>query len=150
MTDFGKFEHPQQIQLAFLTVNEFMRTHNGQKPRPWNRQDAEEFLKLAKEVAEKSMNGLEVNESLLKKFSFVCSGQLSPVCAAIGGLVGQEVLKACSGKFMPIRQWLHFDALECLPDEELSEEDCTPEGNRYDGQVAVFGKEFQKKVIMKL
>lgn len=26
--------------------------------------------------------------------------------------------QACSGKFMPIMQWLYFDALECLPEEK--------------------------------
>jgi ubiquitin-activating enzyme E1 len=33
----------------------------------------------------------------------------------IGGVVAQEVLKACSGKFTPIHQWLYFDAVEALP-----------------------------------
>lgn len=28
------------------------------------------------------------------------------------------VLQACSGKFTPFQQWLYFDALECLPEEE--------------------------------
>lgn len=39
-------------------------------------------------------------------------------------------LQACSGKFMPITQWLYFDALECLPEENkdglLTEENCSP------------------------
>ena len=54
-------------------------------------------------------------------------------------------MKACSGKFMPIRQWLYFDALECLPEDKsgLTEEVCKPTGSRYDGQVAVFGQDFQ-------
>lgn len=37
--------------------------------------------------------------------------------------------QACTGKFMPIMQWLYFDALECLPEAEetvLTEEDCAP------------------------
>ncbi len=33
----------------------------------------------------------------------------------IGGIVAQEVLKACSGKFTPIHQLFYFDALEALP-----------------------------------
>ena len=68
------------------------------------------------------------------------------MCAAIGGFVAQEVLKAVSGKFSPIQQWMHFDALECLPREDPTEEDCKPQGNRYDGQTAVFGRAFQEKV----
>lgn len=67
--------------------------------------------------------------------------------AVIGGIVAQEVMKACSGKFSPIYQWLYFDAIECLPKTQpLTEDDCIARGNRYDGQVAVFGNDFQNKL----
>jgi ubiquitin-activating enzyme E1 len=47
--------------------------------------------------------------------------------ALFGGLVAQEVLKACSGKFHPIHQFLYFDSLESLPDNVvLNEENCAP------------------------
>ena len=70
------------------------------------------------------------------------------MCVAMGGIVAQEVMKACSGKFIPIFQWLYFDALECLPEDcpVVTEESCAPTNFRYDGQVAVFGKEFQQKL----
>ena len=29
--------------------------------------------------------------------------------AVLGGIAAQEVLKACSGKFMPLKQWFMFD-----------------------------------------
>lgn len=101
-----------------------------------------------------------------------------------------EIFQACSGKFTPLRQWLYFDALECLPLEEdgvvLTEDACAPVSNnqahsqylentkvsfrivseerthlhlirwslssvlqrdsRYDGQIAVFGSDFQDKL----
>lgn len=43
-------------------------------------------------------------------------------------------VQACSGKFTPLKQWLYFDALECLPEQEdsnsgLTEEDCAPVSN---------------------
>lgn len=70
------------------------------------------------------------------------------MAAAIGGIAAQEVMKACSGKFMPIRQWFYFDARECLPPDTsgLTEESCQPSGSRYDGQIAIFGREFQEKL----
>ncbi len=40
------------------------------------------------------------------------SRRLSPVCAFLGGIAAQEAIKACSRKFMPIGQWLYFDAFE--------------------------------------
>jgi ubiquitin-activating enzyme E1 len=47
--------------------------------------------------------------------------------AVFGGLVAQEVLKACSGKFNPIQQYFYFDSLESLPDNvTLNEETCAP------------------------
>lgn len=76
----------------------------------------------------------------------MCSGDLCPINAALGGIVAQEVLKACSGKFSPIRQFFYFDAIECLPEEELTEEECAPIGSRYDAQIAIFGKTFQEKL----
>ncbi|KAJ2857614.1 E1 ubiquitin-activating protein, partial [Coemansia asiatica] len=67
--------------------------------------------------------------------------------AVLGGLVAQEVLKACTGKFTPIQNFLYFDALECLPvGFEPSEEDLAPAGSRYDGQIAVFGRKFQERI----
>ena len=44
----------------------------------------------------------------------------------------QEVMKASSGKFSPIYQWMYFDALECLPKDKtaLTEENCKPQGSR--------------------
>ena len=37
-------------------------------------------------------------------------------------------LQACSGKFTPLQQFMYFDALECLPEDEsvLTEEACKP------------------------
>merc|ERR1719312_1753781 len=73
-------------------------------------------------------------QAFVTQFAKLCGGELSPMCAAMGGIVAQEVIKACSGKFMPIFQWLYFDALECLPDDcsALSEESCAPTNSRYD------------------
>uniref|UniRef100_A0AAQ5Z4H0 E1 ubiquitin-activating enzyme n=1 Tax=Amphiprion ocellaris TaxID=80972 RepID=A0AAQ5Z4H0_AMPOC len=56
------------------------------------------------------------------------------------------LFQACTGKFMPIMQWLYFDALECLAEEEgvtLTKEECAPRNCRYDGQIAVFGTKLQ-------
>ena len=99
------------------------------------------LLELAKQL-----HGEEVtDEDFVLQFAKICAGDLNPMCAAIGGIVAQEVMKACSGKFMPIYQWLYFDAIECLPEDlsGLTEEACAPRNSRYDGQIAVFGQQFQ-------
>lgn len=89
----------------------------------------------------------DVDEKVLTELSYQASGNLAPVNAVIGGLVAQEVLKACSAKFHPIIQFTYFDSLESLPSTLPKEADCQPTGSRYDGQIAVFGKTFQEKIF---
>jgi len=89
----------------------------------------------------------DVDEKVLTELSYQASGNLAPVNAVIGGLVAQEVLKACSAKFHPVVQYTYFDSLESLPSTLPSEADCQPTGSRYDGQIAVFGKAFQEKIF---
>ncbi|XP_054859377.1 ubiquitin-like modifier-activating enzyme 1 [Eublepharis macularius] len=152
LTDFSKFDRPAQLHLGFQALHEFCKKH-GHFPKPRNQADAAEVLALTKELNEQaapSRKQEQLNEDILKELSFQATGDLAPVNAFIGGLAAQEVMKACSGKFMPITQWLYFDALECLPEENkdtlLTEENCSPKHCRYDGQMAVFGSDMQAKL----
>ncbi|KAM9342996.1 ubiquitin-like modifier-activating enzyme 1 isoform 1-T2 [Pholidichthys leucotaenia] len=151
MTDFGKFDHPGQLHLAFQALHVFQKKHS-RLPAPWSQTDGDELLTLAKGVNSTQTGSVKVeklDEALIKKFSFVSPGDLVPMAAFIGGQAAQEVMKAITGKFMPVRQWLYFDALECLAEEEgatLTEEQCAPRNCRYDGQIAVFGTEMQEKL----
>ncbi|XP_055705856.1 ubiquitin-like modifier-activating enzyme 1 [Phlebotomus papatasi] len=138
--DYGKFDHPRQIHVAFKALHEFLAQHQ-RMPTPWNDADAKTFLELAKQQGED-----DLNESLLMTFAKVCSGDLNPINASIGGIIAQEVMKACTGKFTPIYQYLYIDALECLTNLNPTEEDCKPIGSRYDRQIAVLGKTFQDKL----
>ena len=148
LTDFGKWDRPGLLHLAFQAMHHFKKEH-GRLPKPWSTDDAALFVTKAKELNASAKNPVEsLDEALLEQFSKICAGDLSPMAASIGGIVAQEVMKACSGKFMPIKQWLYFDALECLPEDKsgLTEAVCAPVGGRYDGQIAVFGKDFQEKM----
>lgn len=142
ITDFGKFDHPPTIHVAFDAFSAFVEK-NGRNPRPWNAEDAAEFLTIANELKGETV---ELKEDLVKLFSYTCAGDLNPINAALGGVIGQEVMKGCSGKFSPIYQYLYFDAVECIPEEPPTEEDCQPIGSRYDAQIAVFGRKFQDKL----
>jgi len=149
ITDFGKFDRPGQLHIAFQALDAY-KSKNNSLPRPRNKADADAFIAIAKEVnAASPAKQEELNENLMREFAASAMGDLVPINAVIGGITAQEVMKACSGKFTPINQWLYFDALECLPekaDEVLTEEDCKPVKSRYDGQTAVFGKAFQTKL----
>ncbi|KAF6719684.1 Ubiquitin-like modifier-activating enzyme 1 [Oryzias melastigma] len=148
LTDFAKFDRPGQLHVGFQAIHAFQKKHN-RLPAPWSMADGEELLNLAKEVNSAQTGSAkveELDEDLIKKVSFLAAGDLSPVNAFIGGVAAQEVMKACTGKFMPVMQWLYFDALECLSEDagvQLTEEECAPRNSRYDGQIAVFGTKLQ-------
>lgn len=148
-SDFAKMDRPAQLHIAFRALDEYRKHSGGQSPKPWSRSDAEQFLAIFSNILKTDYPELanSIDKSLIEKFSFICSGNVSPMQAVIGGVVAQEVLKACTGKFVPIRQWFYYDALECLPLDDLDEADCAPVGSRYDGQIAIFGKKFQEKVL---
>uniref|UniRef100_A0A452T4A0 Ubiquitin-like modifier-activating enzyme 1 n=1 Tax=Ursus maritimus TaxID=29073 RepID=A0A452T4A0_URSMA len=148
ITDFAKYSRPGQLHIGFQALHHFCAQH-GRAPRPHNEEDATELVTLAQAVNARALPAVQqdiLDEDLIRKLSYVAAGDLAPINAFIGGLAAQEVMKACSGKFMPVMQWLYFDALECLPEDKqaLTEDKCLP--NRYDGQVAVFGSDLQEKL----
>lgn len=140
ITDFAKFDRPATLHAGFQALWQF---HSEQQrfPRPRNAGDATILVSLAKKI------DADVDERVLTELSYQASGNLAPVNAVVGGLVAQEVLKACSAKFHPVIQFTYFDSLESLPSTLPSEADCQPTGSRYDGQIAVFGKTFQEKIF---
>lgn len=146
ISDFAKFDRPQQLHLGFQALHAFQLTHK-RLPNPMDDDDALVVLGAAKKFAEQESLEIELDEKLLKELSYQAQGDLNPMAAYFGGLVAQEVLKAVSGKFQPINQWMYFDSLESLPTStKRTAELCKPIGSRYDGQIAVFGTEYQNKI----
>lgn len=66
---------------------------------------------------------------------------LQPLCAFFGGVVAQEVVKF-TGKYSPLKQWLHLDAFEALPSPRPASDDCAPRQSRYDDLIAMYGAKF--------
>lgn len=147
ISDFAKFDRPQQLHVGVQALHAFAEGHNGEFPRPHHEADAAEVLKLAQGFAGQGEDKVELDEKLIKELSYQARGDLSPIAAFFGGMAAQEVLKSVSGKFHPIVQFLYFDSLESLPTSVTrSEEQCAPINSRYDGQIAVLGKEYQEKL----
>jgi ubiquitin-activating enzyme E1 len=146
ISDYAKFDRPQQLHVGFQTLHAFAEQH-GRLPRPHNEQDALIIIGAAQAFVKQEGLDVEIDEKLIRELSYQAQGDLSPMAAFFGGLAAQEVLKAVSGKFHPVHQWLYFDSLESLPSNfKRSEELCAPTNSRYDGQIAVFGREFQEKI----
>lgn len=146
ISDYAKFDRPHQLHIAFQALHKY-RQVNGRYPKPLDNDDAAEFIKLAQAGFKEAGYEGDINEDLLKELSYQAIGDLNPIAAFIGGITAQEVLKAVSGKFHPLKQWLYFDSLESLPANiKRTAENCRPLGSRYDGQIVVFGKDFQDKI----
>ncbi|KAK5078217.1 E1 ubiquitin-activating protein [Lithohypha guttulata] len=147
ISDFAKFDRPQQLHVGIQALHAFAEQNGGQMPRPHNDADAKTVLDLANKVAKEAGIEVEFDSKVITELSYQARGDLSPMAAFFGGLTAQEVLKAVSGKFTPVRQWMYFDSLESIPSSVArSEELCQPQNSRYDGQIAVFGREFQDKI----
>ncbi|KAG6300421.1 hypothetical protein E4U09_006893 [Claviceps aff. purpurea] len=146
MSDFAKFDRPQQLHLGFQALQAF-QILKGRLPNPMDDDDAAVVLGAAKKFAAEEKLQIEFDEKLLKELSYQARGDLSPMAAFFGGITAQEILKAVSGKFQPICQWMYFDSLESLPTSTKRSPDlCKATGSRYDGQIAVFGTEYQEKI----
>lgn len=143
--DLGKFGRPEQLHIAFRALREYQR-RNGRLPYLNNTSQSEEVYHIAVEINShaKTHNGLyveEVERSVVEKVALYSRAQISPMAAFWGGIVAQEIVKY-TGKYTPLRQWLHFDCFEIVP----TNADHTPLNSRYDDQVAIIGRELQHKL----
>ncbi len=150
VSDYVKESDNDTIHLAYQALCTY-HAANGRFPRPWSKPDALEFVENCKELNSSLPNPFQnLNEGLLMLFAGVCSGSLCPVQSIIGGLVAQEAIKACSGKFHPIKQYFYYDCRECLPSDYMNmfhdKENIEHDLHRYHSQENIFGKDFQKKL----
>ena len=138
------------IHVAFMALSEYEKSF-GQLPIAWDKEEADAFIKVAKDFNQSLMKPFEdLNEDILRLFSFVSRGNLCPLQSVIGGIVAQEVIKACSGKFHPILQSLYFDCREILPEnyfETMTQKQThLPTPNRYLSQISILGTDLQNKI----
>ncbi|XP_073297884.1 ubiquitin-activating enzyme E1 1-like [Primulina huaijiensis] len=147
LSDFSKFDRPPLLHLAFQALDKFIAEF-GRFPFAGSEQDAEKLIALVTDINSGQSDGRleEIDHKLLKNFAFGAKAVLNPMAAMFGGIVGQEVVKACSGKFHPLFQFFYFDSVESLPSEPLDPDDLKALNCRYDAQISVFGSKLQKKL----
>ena len=144
LSDFAKFDRPMQLHLGFQALHAY-RAEHGSLPAPSDAAAAAELLARAKAIGQAAGGEAaecEFSDRLLRNLASGSRGELSPMCAFFGGIVGQEVMKAASGKFTPVQQWMYFDAEESLPGggaDGLPAADTAARGNRHDAQACVLG-----------
>ncbi|KAH6837201.1 ubiquitin-activating enzyme 1 [Perilla frutescens var. hirtella] len=147
LSDFSKFDRPPLLHLAFQALDKFV-SESGRYPVAGSEEDAQKLISIASNMNEKLGDGKlnDINPKLLRHFAFGARAVLNPMAAMFGGIVGQEVVKACSGKFHPLFQFFYFDSEESLPTEPIDPSDFKPLNSRYDAQISVFGSKLQKKL----
>ncbi|KAG5567042.1 hypothetical protein RHGRI_002570 [Rhododendron griersonianum] len=147
LSDFSKFDRPPLLHLAFQALDKFISAL-GRFPVAGSEEDAKKLISMATCINDGLGDGKveDISPKLLRYFAFGARAVLNPMAAMFGGIVGQEVMKACSGKFHPLYQFFYFDSVESLPTEPLEPEDFRPLNSRYDAQISVFGLKLQKKL----
>lgn len=125
-----------QIHTAIRAMHQF---HEENKRYPETKDN-----EVICEIAGKLAAAAEVEDLNMDTVKAVCAysqASISPLCAFFGGIVAQEVVKA-TGKYTPLKQWMHYDIAECVPAEGNRElMNC-----RYDDYIRVFGREVQEKM----
>ncbi len=116
------------IMTAFSALDEFVRkygrlpskmsnSHRKNDGARHKRGDTERFLSLVRKLA-KENDGHSTNndewESLITQFAQTCRAKFTPVQSLSGALAAQEVLKAATGLYNPVHQFLLYDCDEVL------------------------------------
>lgn len=159
ITDMINWDRPQTLHMFMQALHIFTQ-HKHQKsdiksrinnndvnaiwdelPRSYNEDDYRTIQNIINNINTGNAN---LENDIIKKLSFTSAGKLCPIDSVIGSVTAQEVLKGCSNKFTPNRQWFYFDAFSVLPEDQPI--DTNPKNSRYDGQIAVFGSDYQKKL----
>ena len=66
---------------------------------------AEQLLKQV-DTTQLPMSVSSLDHTMLCQLSYTARGVMPPLCACVGGVVAQETLKALTGKYMPVNQWV--------------------------------------------
>ncbi|KAF6718153.1 SUMO-activating enzyme subunit 1 [Oryzias melastigma] len=95
------------LDYFLLQVLLKFRTDKGRDPDP---QSSEEDGELLRQIRSDVLDALGLSANLLNDdFISYCFSEMSPVCAVVGGVLGQEVVKALSQRDAPHRNFFFFD-----------------------------------------
>lgn len=103
LSDFSKFDRPPILHLTFQALDKFVSS-SGRFPVAGSEEDAQRLISLVTDMNNSQDAKVEIDHELIRNFSFGARAVLNPMAAMFGGIVGQEVVKACSGKFHPLYQ----------------------------------------------
>ena len=136
------------VMASFAALDRFAG-EKGRLPSASSEEDMVSFRALAEKAASSPDAVKDAAwSSIVGEFGRCAKAKLAPVQALCGAFGAQEVLKAASGLYNPIRQFLLYDCDELLQTvakgtgEEADEEGCYGAA----GQSYILGKPFTKRL----
>lgn len=102
IADLKHFDAPFTLHCTRRALSRYLTEHPNEPA------DVEAVLALSKELASEQT----LDEGLVRLVTATSPAVFAPYAAFLGGFVGQEVLKAISHKFTPLKQWLYLDCRE--------------------------------------
>lgn len=149
--DFAKFGRPELLHLTFKNLFRYHAEHQ-QLPELNDLNACKEIVENVRAEHKKGKDDKEswiqscqdFDEEVVLNVVRWARSEISPVCAFLGGVVAQEIVKF-TGKYTPISQWVWFDFFETVA--KIGNPDRTPLNSRFDDQVAIYGREIQEKLF---
>ncbi|RWR80003.1 SUMO-activating enzyme subunit 1B-1-like protein [Cinnamomum micranthum f. kanehirae] len=100
-----------KLYFAMRVIESFEQAE-GRNPGETSLADLPTVLVLRKELCEaQSFNESQIPVGLLERL-LAGTREYPPVCAILGGILGQEVIKAISGKGDPLKNFFLFDVVD--------------------------------------
>lgn len=134
------FDRQRLLHDFMLEFGEFLKSEK-RYPNIWSDDD---YNLISKNI--KCEN--ESQTTVLKKLVYTSQGKMIEMDSIIAPIVAQEVMKAASKKYTPIKQWMYIDKTNMIVDEKLPENEYTDLPNdRYLGRYITLGKTLQNKLL---
>ncbi len=103
----NKFFNPYFVHILSISRQSLPSNHSFEEFKAKVYSNLEHFKsELTMENLDQTLN------KLIRVFYFSSRGHFPPLAAVYGGIIGQEVLKSITNKFIPIRQFLYLDCSE--------------------------------------
>ncbi|XP_043704612.1 SUMO-activating enzyme subunit 1B-1-like isoform X2 [Telopea speciosissima] len=106
---------PKKVTKLYyaMRVIEGFEESEGRNPGEVSVSDLPSVLKMRNELCKaQSLTESHIPNGLLERLLLAGTSEYPPVCAIIGGILGQEVIKAISGKGDPLKNFFFFDAMD--------------------------------------
>ena len=166
IADFEKMDHNNWSHYCYNVIDGILKGGKEFTPSTFNHDTFDEFVQLFNKNFKEYIGDDSIYDDLIKnekfcqftaKYSVVNSGSFNPLCAFMGGVVSQEAIKAITNKFVPIKQFFYYDAIEIVPEftfenkEEFETEIkdigfLTDKEDRYTGLRTCIGEKLLNKI----